>query len=64
MLEARTGKRVSPRAFIFQTLEALAREYDALTSDPRPPPGPARAPAPAAKPAPGLLRRFLSLLDK
>jgi hypothetical protein len=27
-LEARTGKRVSPRAFIFQTLEQLAREYD------------------------------------
>jgi hypothetical protein len=28
-LEARTGKRVSPRAFIFQTLEQLAREFDA-----------------------------------
>ena len=27
-LEARTGKRISPRAFIFQTLEQIAREYD------------------------------------
>ncbi|HEY0190807.1 MAG TPA: amino acid adenylation domain-containing protein [Kofleriaceae bacterium] len=27
-LEARTGKRISPRTFIFQTLEQIAREYD------------------------------------
>src|SRR5690606_18302815 len=27
-LEDRTGRRVGPRSFIFQTLEQLAREYD------------------------------------
>ena len=33
-LEARTGKRVSPRAFIFQTLEQIGREYDAPRAEP------------------------------
>jgi len=42
-LEARTGKRVSPRIFIFQTLEQIAREYDVPRpelSRPPPPPSP------------------------
>ena len=29
MLEARTGIELSPRAFMFQTLEQIAAEYDA-----------------------------------
>src|SRR6185436_12836894 len=37
-LEARTGKRISPRAFIFQTLEQIAREYDAKPTEPPKPP--------------------------
>jgi Phosphopantetheine attachment site len=52
MLEDRTGKRLSPRAFIFQTLEQVARDYDS------PPPA-------ADEPAVGglaLVRRFLSAL--
>ena len=41
-LEARTGKRLSPRAFIFQTLEQIAKEYDAKPPEPpKPPPRPA-----------------------
>jgi len=52
-LEARTGKRVSPRAFIFQTLEQIAREYDARSPEgPKPPP-----PQPT-----GRLSRWLSAL--
>jgi hypothetical protein len=39
-LEARTGKRVSPRTFIFQTLEQIARDYDS----PAPPEPPKPAP--------------------
>ena len=54
-LEARTGKRVSPRTFIFQTLEQIAREYDAARPEaPRPPPPP---PPPASR-----LQRWLSSL--
>ncbi|MBK7539540.1 MAG: amino acid adenylation domain-containing protein [Myxococcales bacterium] len=62
-LEARTGKRISPRAFIFQSLEQIAREYDSVTPPPPPgPPGPrgakaAEPPAPASR-----LRRWLSAL--
>jgi len=64
MLEARTARRVSPRAFIFQSLEALARDYDAATPEPRPPAGGPRPAAPPPAPAPkgGLLRRVLSVL--
>jgi hypothetical protein len=62
MLEARTGKRVSPRAFIFQTLEQLGRDYEEA---PAPPPGPRPpGPPPAAPPKGGLLRRLRSLLDR
>jgi amino acid adenylation domain-containing protein len=59
MLEARTGVRVSPRAFIFQSLEALARDYEQAA----PPPTPS-APPPASPPPRGsrLLRRVLSVL--
>jgi len=65
MLEARTGKRLSPRAFIFQTLEALAREYEILPPEPRPPTGVRAIGTP--RPVPprsggGLLRRMLSAL--
>jgi acyl carrier protein len=52
-LEARTGKRISPRAFIFQTLEQIAREYDVKTDAPKPP----LTPPPA-----GRLGRWLSSL--
>ena len=64
MLEARTGKRVSPRAFIFQSLEALARDYDATTPETRPPTGGPRPPTPPPAPTPkgGLLRRLVSVL--
>jgi amino acid adenylation domain-containing protein len=59
-LEARTGKRVSPRAFIFQNLEQLAREYDGASPPPTTPaPTPTR-PAPA--PPTSRLRRWLSSL--
>jgi hypothetical protein len=51
-LEARTGMRLSPRAFIFQTLEQIAREYDTKT------PEPPKAPQPPA----GRLSRWLSAL--
>ncbi|HEY1546572.1 MAG TPA: amino acid adenylation domain-containing protein [Kofleriaceae bacterium] len=54
-LEARTGKRVSPRSFIFQTLEQIAREYEAKPDSPRPPTTP---PAPPT----GRLSRWLSSL--
>jgi amino acid adenylation domain-containing protein len=59
-LEARTGKRISPRTFIFQTLEQIAREFDA----PRPEPArPARPPRPTAPPPPASrLSRWLSAL--
>ncbi|AKU98435.1 Malonyl CoA-acyl carrier protein transacylase [Labilithrix luteola] len=67
VLEARTGKRVSPRAFIFQTLEQLARDYEEPTPDPRSAGGGSQTvSAKAAKAAKsgsgGLLRRVLSVL--
>jgi len=43
-LEARTGKRISPRTFIFQTLEQIARDYDTPRPDPPKPPPPAPPP--------------------
>ena len=56
-LEARTGKRVSPRTFIFQTLEQIARDYDG----PRPEaPRPTRPPPPP--PPTSRLSRWLSSL--
>ncbi|HWO17375.1 MAG TPA: amino acid adenylation domain-containing protein [Kofleriaceae bacterium] len=55
-LEARTGKRISPRAFIFQTLEQIAREYDAKKPEPPKPTPPAPA-APTSR-----LSRWLSAL--
>ncbi|MBC7978245.1 MAG: hypothetical protein H7138_24940, partial [Myxococcales bacterium] len=56
-LEARTGKRISPRTFIFQTLEQIARDYD--TQRPEPP-----KPSKAAPPPPptSRLQRWLSAL--
>jgi hypothetical protein len=55
-LEARTGKRISPRTFIFQTLEQIAREYDTHTAEsPKPPP-------PASPPPTSRLSRWLSAL--
>ncbi|HEX8113879.1 MAG TPA: phosphopantetheine-binding protein, partial [Kofleriaceae bacterium] len=56
-LEARTGKRISPRTFIFQTLEQIAREYDA----PRPEP-PRPRPTSPTRPPPSRLSRWLSAL--
>jgi amino acid adenylation domain-containing protein len=55
-LEARTGKRVSPRTFIFQTLEQIARDYESPRPEPlRPVPPP--SPPPASR-----LSRWLSAL--
>ncbi|MEZ4360740.1 MAG: amino acid adenylation domain-containing protein [Kofleriaceae bacterium] len=63
-LEARTGKRVSPRAFIFQTLEQIAREYEDVATTP--PAATATTPTrhrPAEPAAPASrLRRWLSVL--
>jgi hypothetical protein len=56
-LEARTGRRISPRAFIFQTLEQIAREYESKRPEPPKP----SAPAPAAPPT-SRLSRWLSAL--
>ncbi|HEY0481661.1 MAG TPA: amino acid adenylation domain-containing protein [Kofleriaceae bacterium] len=56
-LEARTGKRISPRTFIFQTLEQIARDYD--TQRPEPPrPLPPQTPLPPTS----RLQRWLSSL--
>ena len=55
-LEARTGKRISPRTFIFQTLEQITREYDTHTAEPPKPPKPASSP-PTSR-----LSRWLSAL--
>jgi acyl-CoA synthetase (AMP-forming)/AMP-acid ligase II/acyl carrier protein len=52
-LEARTGKRISPRSFIFQTLEQIAREYEAKQPD---------VPRPPTQPPAGRLQRWLSSL--
>ena len=52
---------VSPRAFIFQSLEALAREYDGDGS-PAPKPTPPRPPAPSPTRGAGLLARLRSVL--
>jgi acyl-coenzyme A synthetase/AMP-(fatty) acid ligase len=42
MLEAKTGKRVSPRSFVFNTLEQIAREYDRTPDEPATPEPPPR----------------------
>ncbi|HEX8028160.1 MAG TPA: phosphopantetheine-binding protein, partial [Vicinamibacterales bacterium] len=60
MLEARTGRRVNPRAFIFQTLEQVARDYEASASEARS--DDATSPSPLPAPRAGLLRRLLSKL--
>jgi len=52
-LEARTGKRISPRAFIFQTLEQIAKEYDLRAPEP---------PKPPPQPPAGRLSRWLNAL--
>jgi amino acid adenylation domain-containing protein len=56
-LEARTGKRISPRAFIFQTLEQIAREYDPAKPEPPKPTTPPPPPPPTSR-----LSRWLSAL--
>ncbi|TMQ13018.1 MAG: hypothetical protein E6J90_29650 [Deltaproteobacteria bacterium] len=55
-LEARSGKRISPRTFIFQTLEQIARDYDAPRAEP---PRPRAAPP---RPPTSRLQRWLSAL--
>jgi hypothetical protein len=55
ILEARTQKRLSPRAFIFQTLEQVARDYDQASTDPRPPQPPSGG---------RLVRRLFSALTR
>ena len=74
-LEARTGKRTSPRAFVFQTLEQIAREYDdvapqsasastssASSARPSPTGGPARNQPPEPRTPTARLRRWLTSL--
>ena len=56
-LEARTGKRISPRTFIFQTLEQIARDYDTQRPEPPKPVKPPVAPPPTSR-----LQRWLSAL--
>jgi len=36
LLQARTGASLSPRAFVFQTLEQIAAECDAIAGETRP----------------------------
>jgi hypothetical protein len=57
LLEARIGARLSPRAFVFQTLEQVAAECAAAM----PPPATPEAGAPARV---GLLRRLRSLFTR
>ena len=62
MLEARTGKRLSPRAFVFQTLEQLARDYEQVSSES--PASGENGVAPGSSPPTrngGLLRQLLSI---
>jgi hypothetical protein len=56
-LEARTGKRTSPRSFIFQTLEQIARDYDGPRPESPRPNKPPPPPPPASR-----LSRWLSSL--
>jgi acyl carrier protein len=56
-LEARTGKRISPRSFIFQTLEQIGREYDTPRAEPPKPTRPSAPPTPASR-----ISRWLSSL--
>ncbi|MBP8807637.1 MAG: amino acid adenylation domain-containing protein [Kofleriaceae bacterium] len=69
--EAQTGRRLSPRALIFSTLEQVARELDGAVASPpgpKPPttPTPPRPTPPAPAPTPASptarLRRWLSSL--
>ena len=65
MLEARTGKRLSPRAFVFQTLEQLARDYEQASSE-SPAAGENGVAATGSSPPTrngGLLRQLLSILS-
>jgi acyl carrier protein len=55
-LEARTGKRISPRTFIFQTLEQIARDYDIPRAEAP------RARPPTSPPPTSRLQRWLSAL--
>ncbi|HET9620023.1 MAG TPA: amino acid adenylation domain-containing protein, partial [Kofleriaceae bacterium] len=56
-LEARTGKRISPRTFIFQTLEQIGREYDTPRPEPVKPSRQPPPPTPASR-----ISRWLSSL--
>jgi amino acid adenylation domain-containing protein len=58
-LEARTGKRISPRTFIFQTLEQIARDYDTQRPEPPRPSRPVAPPPPTSR-----VKRWLSSLIK
>jgi len=57
LLEARTGTRLSPRAFVFQTLEQVAAECASGMPQPA-------APEAVAPPRAGLLRRLRSLFSR
>lgn len=59
MLDKRTGKRLSPRAFIFQTLEQVAREY-AQDLAPEPEPRPLQQTPTATR----LVRRLFSAFSR
>jgi amino acid adenylation domain-containing protein len=63
MLERRTGKRVSPRAFVFQTLEQLAREYDHVVPEPSTAPI-KRDEADRKAPGRGLVRRLFGAFSR
>jgi amino acid adenylation domain-containing protein len=57
-IEVRTGVRVSPRAFIFQTLEQIAAELAHGVS------GPGRDAPAATVPAPGIVQRMVGVLRR
>jgi amino acid adenylation domain-containing protein len=57
VLEKRTGKRLNPGAFIFQTLEQVARDYDSAGPERRPPP-------PTAPAGSRLVKRLFSALGR
>ncbi|MGH8026352.1 MAG: phosphopantetheine-binding protein, partial [Pseudoxanthomonas sp.] len=56
LLETRTGARLSPRAFVFQTLEQIAAECDALSEES----ASVETDAPAKLETQGFLKRVMS----
>ncbi|MDO5057211.1 MAG: amino acid adenylation domain-containing protein [Lautropia sp.] len=58
-MQERTGRRVNPRRFIFETLAQVARAYEEAADE-----QPAPAPGPAAKGSSGLVSRMFGAFNK